>query len=166
MPAIRKPNELKVLEGRRVSNESPTLAPLDEHNVPESLGERGRELWERVVDAYKGTKVLQRTDHAALEALCLLWDTYHEAQADIRARGVLVASAREDDALIRNPAVMVANAALERWHRLAAAFGLTPCDRARLDGGKVDSGPNVLEQLIAEANADRDERRRRMAAKS
>ena len=90
MPAVRKPAELKILEGRRVDHESPQLAPLDDYAVPDALGERGRELWRRIVDGYKATRVLQVTDRAALEALCTTWDTYTTAMADVRVRGQLV----------------------------------------------------------------------------
>ena len=165
MPAIRKPVELKLLEGRRVDHEAPALPPLDDFKVPTTLRRRGRELWKRIVAGYRGTRVLQVTDRAALEALCMEWDTYHQAAADVRQRGVVVPSARCDDDLIRNPSIMVMHGALERWHRLAASFGLTPADRARLDAGKVEEEDDPLAAIIAAANAEAAERNRRAAAK-
>ena len=156
MPAIRKPVELKVLEGRRVSGDPPALPPLDEWKVPTTLRRRGRELWKRICDGYKGTRVLQTTDRAALEALCIEWDTFHAAMADVRKRGVVVASARGDGDMIRNASIMVANSALERWHRLAAGFGLTPADRSRLDVPKVEEEDDPLTAIIAAGKAHRE----------
>jgi P27 family predicted phage terminase small subunit len=157
VPAIRKPTELKVLEGRRVEGNPPRLAPLDEWRVPSTLRRRGRELWKRIVDGYRGTQVLQTVDRAALEALCMEWDTFHAAMDDVRKRGPVVESARGDGDRVRNPAVMVANSALERWHRLGAAFGLTPADRSRLDAPKVEEETDPLTEII---NAAKESRQR------
>ena len=165
MPAIRKPTELKLLEGRRVEGTPPTLAPLDEWKVPTTLRRRGRELWRRVCEGYKGTRVLQITDRPALEALCIEWELYQEAAADVRKRGAVVESARGDGDRVRNASVMVMHAALERWTRLAASFGLTPADRARLDAGKVEEEVSPLERIIAEANAEAAARHARQARK-
>ena len=161
MPAIKRPVELKLLEGRRVDGNPPQLAPLDAWKVPTTLRRRGRELWQRVVDGFKGTRVLQTTDRAALEALCIEWDTYQTAAADVRKRGPVVESVRGEGDTVRNPSVMVMHAALERWQRLAAGFGLTPADRSRLDAGKVEEEPDPLQEILAAAAAEREARRKR-----
>ena len=75
------------------------------------------------------------------------WDVYQTAVADLHTRGQLVPSIRGEGDEVRNPSVMVMWSALERWHRMAASFGLTPADRARLDVGKVDAATNPFEEI-------------------
>lgn len=115
-------------------------------------------MWQTLYKAFDRTRVLQVTDYAALIALCIEWQVYRVAADDVMARGVLVDSAREDEALVKNPAVVIMHAALERWHRLAASFGLTPSDRAKLDIAKIDGEEdNPLAAIIEATTRSRAE---------
>ena len=135
MPAVRKTTAMKVLDGRpgRPVNNAPEFAPLLDA-APGYLNEDGAEMWERLTTAFDAAPVLQVTDYYALAALCEQWQLYRAAAADVAKRGHLVRAARRGGpARVKNPSCTEAARALAGWSRLAARFGLTPLDRARLD---------------------------------
>lgn len=161
---VRKPSELRVIEGNRGKRpipKSPQYAPLSSV-PPRHLDRVGKGMWKRVATALETTRVLQQTDYYALVALCEQWSLYRRALADVEDRGHLVESTR-DEGLVKNPSCLEASRALTAWTNLAARFGLTPSDRARLDVEHVEPETNPLEEIIAAANAERDARRARRA---
>jgi P27 family predicted phage terminase small subunit len=151
----RKPVELRAIDGtpgkRRLPN-APKAPPLLE-NPPAELGPRGRDLWERVRDAF-AAPVVQESDYAALMSLCQAWELAQTALDDLRERGAIVESSRADRELVRNPSMMIWAAASERVNKLLAAFGMTPAARAAFDLPRVDTEPNPALEIM-EANRRR-----------
>lgn len=163
MPRPRKPREQRAYEGNpghRPLPDSPRYAPLASE-PPALLGAAGRELWQNIVGTLGKAGVLREPDYAALVALCVEWDRYIEAARDVSERGVLVSSSRNPGELVRNPSSMVANAALERWLRLASAFGLTPADRQKITAPDPADADNPLAEVLAMTRRDPPRSRRK-----
>jgi P27 family predicted phage terminase small subunit len=89
---------------------------------PAGLSVDARKLWDLVVPELIAQRVATALDAPALEAMVTAWGEYKAAQR-IKAHDL-------DDKRKRQ---MLANAALKSWRDLAAAFGLTPADRAKLE---------------------------------
>lgn len=136
----RKPTEVRELEGNpghRPIPDSPKYPPIC-GQVPPELGEYGRNLWERLVTANGRNGVLQETDWPTLLAMCQEWELYQTAMREVSEGGFTVDTRGNSDASpsrVRNPARLIAQGAFDRFEKLAARFGLTPVDRARIDSG-------------------------------
>jgi P27 family predicted phage terminase small subunit len=91
--------------GRKRLPESPTGPPLLD-DTPDVLGPRGRELWQRVCDAFDAPVVLE-SDYTALLSLCQAYELQWAAWEDLQTRGVIVESARADRELVRNPSCII-----------------------------------------------------------
>ena len=132
-----KPVELKILEGnpgKRKLPKVPKFAPLSEQ-PPEELNEIGQDLWRRLMQEFGRTNIVQRTDREALIMLCDMWAVYQVHMAIVREHGALVKSGhhnRDRSSIVVNPAWRVARDAQREFSQIAARFGLTPADRARL----------------------------------
>jgi P27 family predicted phage terminase small subunit len=134
----RKPVELRAIEGNlshRPLPNTPKAGPLLA-DPPPTLGPRGREMWQRVRNAFPEAPVVQESDYSALLALCQSWEIAQAAYDDLTSRGVIVKSSRADRELVRNPCMMVWGSAMEKVTKLLGQFGLTPLDRSRFDVSK------------------------------
>ena len=80
--------------------------------------------WERLVPILSALGVLTPLDRSALHALCERWEAY---TACVKLKDSVAGSWQEEAALSNR-----LNGALDRWMKIAAAFGLTPSDRTRL----------------------------------
>lgn len=92
--------------------------------MPAGLGDDARELWVRVVTQLTRAKVAVEIDSSQLEAMCRWWARYLENERhacefahDIEAGDVYEKRAKR---------------AWDAFDKVAARFGLTPADRAKL----------------------------------
>lgn len=158
----RKPLELVVLEGNRGHRplpSAPQFPPLVDA-CPRGMPRDGRRMWIRVCSALERSTILQASDYGALVALCETWAVYRAAIADVNGRGPVVNGARSGD-LVKNPAWTVAAQALAAWTGLAARFGLTPVDRGKIVAEHLEAEADPLQELLAEAEAEKQARQRR-----
>jgi P27 family predicted phage terminase small subunit len=101
---------------------------------PACLKGTARREWQRVVGILGPRAVLTEADTSALLALCQSWSRYRRyssmASRWLREDGEVTARVAAGEKQL--------DAAFKRWLPLAARFGLTPADRARV---KIGSGP-------------------------
>ncbi len=147
---MRKPTELRAVEGNaghRPLPKSPKYPPLMD-DCPRGMPREGKRAWQRVTAALEHSTTLQASDYHALVALCESWAVYRAAIRDVLKRGPVVAGARSGD-LVRNPSWIIAAQALAIFTGLAARFGLTPVDRAKIEADHFDPKPTVLDEILA-----------------
>lgn len=131
-----KPTGLKLIEGnpgKRVLREEPKPPPSKPRRPQWVIG-IARAEWDRVVPVLDRLGLLTVVDRSVLAAYCESVAGLKAAASDLHTRGYLVASAREDGALIKNPS----NQLFRDYARLVATYssmlGLSPSDRVRLTG--------------------------------
>lgn len=139
----KTPTEIRELEGnpgKRPIPNSPKYPPLDS-TPPDFLDPDGRELWERITTANGSNGVIQETDWSLLLAMCQWWQVYRDAMRDVVSVGIAVETRDNNKAVdsVRNPNLMAAQAAYDRYLVAAKCFGIGPTERARLEV-KADDG--------------------------
>lgn len=145
-----KPAGLKLLEGRGNGRDSggrevklpPGFTRLPPE-PPDFLPVAARALWDQIVPELQRLQLLKPIDRAALTALCLTWDRLCAAQALIRREGLVLEGKHGP---VKNPAVLIAEAASKELRAWSAHFGLTPSAEGRLgipnpDGDADDDNP-------------------------
>jgi P27 family predicted phage terminase small subunit len=147
-----KPTKLKLVEGNpgkralRQEPKPPPSRPVKPAWLPAGIA-KGE--WDRVTPILDELGVLSVLDRTALATYCIAVAGIKAATDDLRIRGYLIPSAREDGALIKNPS----NQLLRDYAKLVAQFsamlGMSPADRVRLTGDAgVHGGELGLEALL------------------
>lgn len=73
-----------------------------------------------------------------------------EAAKDLKKRGILIPSAREDGALVKNPALQILRDNSAAFNRYAAEFGMDPQNRSRIDlPGDSEEKDTEMERLLS-----------------
>lgn len=104
---------------------------------PAGLSAAARALWAELVPALVASGVAGAIDAPALEAMCEAFAEYRAARK-IRARSLAEKRQRQ----------MLVNGALREWRALAARFGLTPADRAKLEVEQDGETANPFEEYL------------------
>lgn len=135
MPGPPKtPVELTLLRGnpgkRKVNRGRPK--PRGEPTKPTGLDRRASQLWDQAIRDYAHTGVLTGVDAGTLRIYCESTARYEAAAKLLAAQGPLVASAREDGSMVRNPLAIVANQEAALAIRAARELGFTPAARSAL----------------------------------
>lgn len=123
----RKPDELHVLQGTWTATrhgDPEARVQADGEPVPSrKLTGPALAYWKRLVPGLVACGVAKARDGEALTAACEWWAAYEAAMIakDVREAAV----------------------AFDRWRTLAAAFGLTPMDRAKLRGPEKPKGGDL-----------------------
>ena len=135
------PTRLKMLAGERpdrINYNEPRPAQLPVE-VPEGLSEAGRTVWDRYAPDLIRKGVLAYWDQEAFAGVVLVDCGLLAGRGRCRgpgdhSPGVGPAPAYGTTVLktIKNPALQIVDVASEKRLKLAARFGLTPSDRARL----------------------------------
>jgi P27 family predicted phage terminase small subunit len=144
-----KPTALKVIQGnagkRRLNTKEPSPdALVVVPDPPEWFGEIAVEAWQQVAPWLIEAKILTATDLHNLEAFCMAYQRWREAQADITKNGIIVMGAKQE---IKNPACTVANETMRQMATFGSALGLDPAARARLKPGGQEKPKNPFTAL-------------------
>jgi P27 family predicted phage terminase small subunit len=91
--------------------------------------------WMRVVPMLRKCRQVTDADRTALIALCLEWQRYLDATAEVKKRGMVVKA--PSGYPITNPFMSIASRALAACSKLWPELGLTPSSRSRV----VTQGP-------------------------
>jgi P27 family predicted phage terminase small subunit len=144
-----KPTALKLLQGnagkRKLNKNEPSpdaLVVVPE--PPEWFGAIAVAAWQQVAPWLIEAKILTGTDLHNLEAFCMAYQRWREAQDDITKNGIIVMGAKQE---IKNPACTVANETLRQMATFGGALGLDPAARARLKPGGAEKPKNPFTAL-------------------
>ena len=132
--------------GRRPLNDSEPQLPGGGLSCPKTLNERAKGEWHRVVRDLRGAGVLSRVDRAALEAYCVAYARWQQAELEIEVEGITVRGPK--GGVMKNPAVTVAHQAMLIMYKFMSEFGMTPSSRSRLKVEKPDTGKTLAEMLF------------------
>ncbi|MDO8136801.1 MAG: phage terminase small subunit P27 family [Candidatus Brocadiales bacterium] len=134
------PTTLKIVKG------NPGKRPLNErepHPKPELLpcpgwlkGEAKAE-WERITPILYRLGLLTGLDYVALEAYCVVYGRWRQAEREIEAMGLTVETAGGREKI--SPAVKVAQEYQGILRSFLGEFGLTPASRTRVKGELPES---------------------------
>lgn len=138
-----EPASLRLLKGRSPGRDSggrrvvaPPQAVPAVPDMPEWLTPDAQDMWERVTPELERLGLLGRIDLGALSAYCECWSTWRAAREVVHFEGI-IAEGRDGNP-VRNPAVMVANAASSEMRAWAVQLGLTPAARQRMTAPAAD----------------------------
>lgn len=144
-----KPTALKLLQGnagkRKLNKNEPSpdaLVVVPE--PPEWFGAIAVAAWHQVAPWLIEAKILTGTDLHNLEAFCMAYQRWREAQDEITKKGITVMGAKQK---IKNPACTVANETLRQMATFGGALGLDPAARARLKPGGAEKPKNPFTAL-------------------
>lgn len=129
-----KPTALKLVQGnpgkRALNKNAPSPdALIDVPEPPEWFGEIAALIWKQVAPWLVTAKILTGTDMHNLEAFCMAYQRWREAQEDITKNGIIVMGAKQE---IKNPACTVVNESLRQMASFGSSLGLDPSARARI----------------------------------
>lgn len=132
-----KPTHLKVIEGnpgkRPLPDNEPRPHKPERPIAPSWLSDDAKKEWQYIVPRLDDMGILTKIDRTNLEVYCEAVATFREATHWVRERGILVAGQRKGDAK-KNPALQVQRDAARLISTYSRMFGLSPADRAAMDG--------------------------------
>lgn len=139
-----KPTHLKIREGnpgKRALNEREPQPPKVKKTprAPGHLSKDAQREWRRVAKILTEQNVVSVLDLPALEAYCVCYAQWVEANAQVGKLGAIVKTANGN--LIQNPYLAVANRAMVEMRKWMAEMGMTPSSRSRvqvLEDGSTD----------------------------
>jgi P27 family predicted phage terminase small subunit len=126
------PKSIKIARGHqrcRINFEEPRV-PSGVPEVPSMVAENPLAFgeWRRLVPLLLEMNVLSAVDGAALGLYCLSFARWVEAEAEIKAGGLVLETANGN--LHPSPYVGISERAMDRMRRFLAEFGLTPSSRS------------------------------------
>lgn len=148
------PTHLKLLQGnpgkRRIPNE-PKPKPIAP-KCPTWIPKEGKALWKRLAPKLERLGLLRETDGEAFAAMCLHWAYVVKAAALIAKKGLI---AKGERGSVKHPAYQIVRDSTKVWQSIAACFGLTPADMAR-----IDLAPSISDDPYEELRQRAAQRRR------
>jgi len=148
------PSEIKKLRGTYRADRAPVNEPRPGAagiRMPRGLLKVGRLYWRRLAPRLQRVRLLTDLDVEMLTQLCVCLGRLDECEQAVTDGGILVDGAR--GGLVRNPAVMAANAYRASALQLAARFGMSPVDRARVSMQMDDEAADPFSAYVAERDS-------------
>lgn len=140
-----KPQEVKKTNGnpgkRPLNKNAPEFTQVVNIDVPDYMAELeyASVIWQSIVPELLKNKILCITDMHNVEAFCLAYQNWRDAQKEVAKNGVVVAGSQGGP--VKNPALTAMNEASRQMATFGSLLGLDPSSRARLiGGGKKDKG--------------------------
>jgi len=146
----RTPTALKKLKGTlkasRERGRHEWMPPAGAPPQPDDLAPIEAREWQRLVELLVPVGILTTADGDVLRARCVAYGRALAADADVRRRGITVASA---DGVKRNPACLESRQNWDAVTKLGSMLGLDPAARA-----KLAAPPPAKPKAEVEAEAD------------
>lgn len=133
-----KPTKLKELNGnagkRALNKNEPQFPQIIDVEPSKWLEPLAVEMWKTIVPLLCANDLLTQVDMHNVEAFCMAYARWRQAQDEINNYGVVVPHP-ETGVLQKNPAVTVVNEMARQMVTFGSLLGLDPSSRARLTGG-------------------------------
>ena len=131
-----KPTALKVLQGnagkRKINAAEPEADTLSDAPIaPEWLDEIAKAMWDRTAQWLVGAKILTDQDLHNLEAFCMAYSRWREAETHVTKHGHVLENPTSG-VLYKNPSLTVINETKRQMINFGSALGLDPSSRSRL----------------------------------
>ena len=139
-PSLYK--ELAGNPGHRPLNDREPIPPSELPECPDHLQGEARAEWFRICAALDTMGLLTSADHALLEAYCVTYARWLDAEAKLKEFGTIVKSPDKGFPMM-SPYLLVANGAMEQLRKLAVEFGLSPSSRSRIRIGDERAGTDL-----------------------
>jgi P27 family predicted phage terminase small subunit len=123
-------------------NDREPIPPEELPDCPEHLQDEARAEWFRICAALDTMGLLTSADHALLEAYCVTYARWLDAEAKVKKFGTIVKSPNKGFPM-SSPYLHVANASMEQLRKLAVEFGLSPSSRSRIRIGDERAGSEL-----------------------
>lgn len=146
-----KPTRQKLLAGnpgkRPLNENEPQFTELTHIDPPAWLEGHALTMWHTVMPELLAAKILTVPDIANVEAYCMSYKMWRQAEQDVDTNGITIRTAQGGTA--KNPAVTVINEAKKQMMQFGALLGLDPSSRTRLrgPGNKGDNAGNPFDDL-------------------
>lgn len=131
-----KPTARKALAGnpgkRALNKDEPTFQPVLSVEPPAWMNEDATTMWQTIIGELCGQQVLCITDLHNVEAFCMAYARWREAERVVREEGITIEGAMGGK--VKNPAVTVVNESLRQMQSFGALLGLDPSSRSRMIG--------------------------------
>lgn len=129
----KKPNTIRALEGNRGKRPlHQEVAGIGRPEPPDHLSGEQIARWNDVVQSLPEA-LLSRADTQVIERMAVAWQTFRSATMAINRAGLLTRGANNE--AVRNPLLLVRQAAAQEMHECGQVLGLSPHARTRLTAG-------------------------------
>jgi P27 family predicted phage terminase small subunit len=149
-----KPTAFRIAEGNRSHRPLNKREPQPALGVPQCpkwLTAEAKREWKRITPELDNLGLLAHVDQAALAGYCQCFARWQEAEKFIEEHGT-VCTMRDDKGNVKwtqpVPQVGIATKMMDRMHRFAAEFGLTPASRTRIQVSSGAPGMDALDEAI------------------
>ena len=139
------PTNLKLLKGTvnttREKGKNEPKPKTENIRMPAGMPASARRHWKPLLRMLRDAGIMTVADTVALEALCIVYARWREANEAIAESGLLV---RDQGRRLPklNPYVRIANQSFDQLKSMLAEFGMTPSSRTRVNSTKgEDSEP-------------------------
>lgn len=146
-----KPTAQKKLAGnpgkRALNTAEPKFSDAVNIDAPSWFGQRAVTMWETLVPELLREKVLCITDMHNVEAFCVAYDKWRQAEESVQNLGIIVEGAMGGP--MKNPALTAANEAMRQMTTFGSLLGLDPSSRSRIIGGGKGQTDNPFASLLS-----------------
>lgn len=144
-----KPTAQKLLAGnpgkRALNDAEPTYEHLTNVPVPDWIEdyENAKGMWEWLAPKLCDQQILTAVDLANLEAYCMAYERWRQAEKDVTKLGIVVEGSQ--GGYVKNPALTAVNESKRQMQSYGALLGLDPSSRTRLVGKSKSTKSNSFD---------------------
>ena len=145
-----RPTQFKILEGTRkdrINMNEPKPQPIIP-DPPIHLNKVALAEWKRLLPMLNQCGIMTEIDGNAAAVLVTWFSRWVEAEKMVQKKGLLV-KAPKTGVPMQNPALSIANKAMQEMTKLLAEFGMTPSSRSKVAAVfEKAGGKSKIEQYI------------------
>lgn len=145
-----KPTAQRIANGnaghRAINKSEPDFDHVTNIEPPVWLPDTAQDMWQHIMPQLLSQGILRMTDLHNVEAFCMAYHRWRQAEDDVTKNGVVVTGAMGGP--IKNPALTAVSEAKKQMIQFGSLLGLDPSSRTRLIGKKPPEEQNPFTRLI------------------
>lgn len=145
-----KPTALKRLQGnagkRKLNDSEPVFGEIMDIEPPDWLDDLAVAMWQTVMPELLSNKILTIADVHNVEAFCMAYARWRQAEREITRLGVLIMD--DNGRYSKNPAFTVVNETKKQMATFGGLLGLDPSSRSRLTGSVQKTVANPFADFL------------------